>query len=197
LRLFAAVEIDEPVRIAAADASERLRARLLRKDLHIDARWVAADHLHITIWFIGEVDEARAAVIVSAMQQPFPCGPFDLHLSGFGAFPPNGAPRVLWLGVRTGQEGLRALHAETGARLRPLGFEAERRPYSGHVTVARVKDAPRASARMVQEVLAGTPADAGQTRVKAVTLFRSRVSSKGSTYEPIARAPLKAQCHLG
>jgi RNA 2',3'-cyclic 3'-phosphodiesterase len=193
LRLFVAVEIDEPVRIAAADAAERLRARLSRKDLHIDARWVAVDQLHVTIWFIGEVDEARAALVVSAMQPPFPCGPFDLHLTGFGAFPPNGAPRVLWLGVRAGQEGLRALHAETGARLRPLGFEAERRPYSGHLTVARVKNAPRASARMVREALAGTPSDAGQTSVKAVTLFRSRVSSRGSTYEPIVRAPLKAQ----
>jgi RNA 2',3'-cyclic 3'-phosphodiesterase len=193
LRLFVAVEIDEPVRIAAADAGERLRACLSRKDLHIDARWVAVDQLHVTIWFIGEVDEARAALVVSAMQPPFPCGPFDLHLTGFGAFPPNGAPRVLWLGVRAGQEGLRALHAETGARLRPLGFEAERRPYSGHVTVARVKNAPRASARMVREALAGTPSDAGQTSVKAVTLFRSRVSSRGSTYEPIVRAPLKAQ----
>jgi RNA 2',3'-cyclic 3'-phosphodiesterase len=193
LRLFVAVEIAEPVRIAAAHASERLRARLSRKDLHIDARWVAADNLHITIWFIGEVDEGRAAAIVSAMRQPFPCGQFDLHLAGFGAFPPTGAPRVLWLGVRAGQEGLQALHAETEARLRPLGFEAERRPYSGHVTVARVKDAPRASARMVREVLAGTLADAGQTIVTAVTLFRSRVSSSGSTYEPIARAPLKAR----
>jgi len=151
---------------------------------------VPADNLHITLWFIGEVDEVRAAAIVSALQPPFPCEPFDVRLAGLGAFPPSGAQRVLWLGVSAGQESLAALHAETGARLRPLGFEAERRPYSAHVTIARVKDAPRGSGPIVREVLSSTPADAGTSAVSAVTLFRSRVSSRGATYEPLARVPV-------
>jgi RNA 2',3'-cyclic 3'-phosphodiesterase len=189
LRLFVAVEIEEPARIAAAHAGERLRAEVSRRGVHLDARWVPADNLHITLWFIGEVDEVRAAAIVSALQPPFPHEPFELRLAGLGAFPPSGAPRVFWLGVSAGQEGLRALHTETGARLRPLGFEAERRPYSAHLTIARVKDAPRGSGPIVREVLAGTPAEAGSSSVSAVTLFRSRVSSRGSTYEPLARVP--------
>jgi 2'-5' RNA ligase len=183
--------MEEPVRIAAADVAGRLRARL-DGDLHLNPRWVPAENLHITLWFIGEVDEERAAVLLSSLQHPFRTGPFDLHLAGLGAFPRSGAPRVLWLGVREGQDGLRALHAEVGARLRPFGFEAERRLYSGHVTLARVKDAPRRSAGAVREALAGTPADAGHTRVSAVTVFRSRVSSAGSRYEPLARVPLVA-----
>ncbi len=189
MRLFVAVEIDEPARIAAAEAVERLRADLSRRGVHLDARWVPADNLHITLWFIGEVDEVRAAAIVSALQRPFPYEPFELRLSGLGAFPPSGKPRVFWLGVSAGQEGLGALYTETGSRLRPLGFEAERRPYSAHVTIARVKDAPRGSGAIVREVLATTPAEAGSTIVSAVTLFRSRVTSRGSTYEPVARVP--------
>lgn len=188
-RLFVAVEIDEAVRIAAAEAVERLRAQLSRRGAHLDARWVPADNLHITLWFIGEVDEVRAAAIASALQPQFPYEPFEVRIAGLGAFPPSGAPRVFWLGVPAGQEGLAALHTETGARLRPLGFEAERRPYSAHLTIARAKDASRGSGPIVRELLAGTPADAGRTIVSAVTLFRSHVSSRGSTYEPVARVP--------
>ena len=193
MRLFIAVEIDEPARIAAAEAIERLRAELSRRGARLDVRWVPADKLHITLWFIGEVDDARAAAIVTAVQPPFPYEPFDVRLSGLGAFPPSGAPRVLWLGVSAGQHGLAALHAETGARLRPLGFEAERRPYSAHLTVARVKDTSRGSGPIVRDVLAGTPTGAASVTVSAVTLFRSRVSSssRGSTYEPVSRMPLK------
>ena len=193
MRLFVAVEFEEPVRIAAVDAAARLRARLSRHQVDLDARWVPVDNLHITLWFIGEVNDLRAAAIVSALQPPFPCEPFELRLAGLGAFPPAGQPRVFWLGVSAGQDSLRVLHDETGARLRPLGFEDERRPYSAHLTIARVKDAPRGSGPIVREVLAGTPAGAGSTIVSAVTLFRSRVSSKGATYEPVARVPLRAR----
>ena len=194
-RLFVAVEIDEPVRNAAAEAVERLRALLSRGGVNLDARWVPADKLHITLWFIGEADDVRAEAIASVLRPPFPFDPFDVRIAGFGAFPPAGPPRVLWLGVAAGQEGLAALHAGTGARLRPLGFEAERRPYSAHLTIARVKDASRGSGPIVREVLAGTPAEAGSSTVSAVTLFRSRVSSRGSTYEAIARVPLHSNPH--
>jgi 2'-5' RNA ligase len=170
VRLFVAVEIEEPVRIAAVDAAGRLRARLSRQCVDLHARWVPVDNLHLTLWFIGEVDEVRGSAVLSALLPPFPHEAFDVHIGGLGAFPPSGAPRVLWLGVRAGQDALRVLHAETGARLRPL---------------------PAGSGPIVRAALAGTPADAGRTTVSAVTLFRSRVSSKGSTYEPVARVPLK------
>jgi 2'-5' RNA ligase len=191
VRLFVAVEIDERVRIAAAEAAERVRKGLSRRRVQLDARWVPVDNLHITLWFIGEVDDARAAAIVAALQPPFSQAPFDLLMGGLGAFPSSGSPRVVWLGVRSGQGGLEALHSETGGRLGPLGIEPERRPYSAHVTLARVKDAPRGSGPTVRRVLSETPADGGISTVSAVTLFRSRVSSKGSAYESVLRVPLR------
>lgn len=191
MRLFVAVELDERVRIAAAEAGERLRKALSRQRVRLDARWVPAGNLHITLWFIGEVDDARAEAIVSALQPRFAHSPFDLVMGGLGVFPPSGPPRVIWLGVRSGQEGLEAVHTEAGARLRPLGIEPERRPFSAHVTLARVKDAPRGSGAAVRRVLSGMPAEAGTSTVLAVTLFRSRVSSTGAVYESILRVPLR------
>jgi 2'-5' RNA ligase len=190
VRLFVGIELSEDMKSAAAAASNRLQAALKRARLHVDARWTPAANLHITLWFIGEVDDTRGARIGESLNFPFDVAPFLLHASGFGAFPPSGPPRVIWLGVTAGADSLRALHNQVESRLAPLGFEPERRPYSAHLTIARVKDVARGAARRVRDVLAGTTADVGETEVAAVTLFRSRLSPKGSTYEPLLRIPL-------
>jgi 2'-5' RNA ligase len=74
--------------------------------------------------------------------------------------------------------------------LGPLGFEAERRPYSAHLTIARVKEARKSSGRRVRDVLRDADADAGRCWIGAVTLFRSRLSPKGAAYEPLLRVAL-------
>ena len=139
LRLFIGIELDEQVRHTAAAIAESLRTQLGRR---IDARWIPSANLHITLWFIGEVPDDRAEEILRAIGAPFREAPFDIQLAGVGAFPPSGAPRVIWLGVQTGAEGLVRLHVELAERLRPLGIEPEGRGYSAHLTIARVKDVP-------------------------------------------------------
>jgi 2'-5' RNA ligase len=191
MRLFVGIELDESVKTVASEAIERLRARLKRSRVRLDARWVPPENLHITLWFIGEVNEERAAQVRAALDAPFTTREFDLVLAGCGAFPPSGSPRVFWIGVHAGAESLSALHGEVAARLLALGFEAERRPYSAHLTIARVKDASRGSSAAVRRALSATAADLGRVHVNAVTLFRSHPSPKGSTYEPLARVPLQ------
>lgn len=185
MRLFIGIELDEPVRLRAAEISDALRESLGRR---ATARWMAPGNLHITLWFIGEVDDDRAAAIARAFERPFGIQCFDIVLAGLGAFPPHGAPRVFWIGVAEGQEPLVALHRELATRLHPLGFEPERRPYSAHLTIARVKDV---HARDIRNTLRVMPADAGRCRIEAVTLFRSRLSPKGATYEPLLRVALE------
>jgi 2'-5' RNA ligase len=97
---------------------------------------------------------------------------------------------VFWIGVTDGRGSMGQLYQEVKARLIPWGFEAEKRPYSPHVTIARVKDAGRGTARQVREALAAVPANCGSCRVRAVTLFRSQQSPHGSRYEPLLRVPL-------
>jgi 2'-5' RNA ligase len=191
MRLFVGVELDDRVKAAAAAVAERMRTRLTRARAHLDARWIQPENLHITLWFIGEVDEERGGLITAALNAPFATGPFELALAGAGAFPPSGAPRVIWIGVRRGGEALRAMNDEVGVRLTALGCEAERRPYSAHLTLARVKAAARGSGAAVRRALSDTAADLGVCRVNAVTLFRSHLSPKGSTYEPLLRVPLR------
>ncbi|MFL6280404.1 MAG: RNA 2',3'-cyclic phosphodiesterase [Vicinamibacterales bacterium] len=189
MRLFVGVELDQGVRDAAAALSDSLRRDLGQR---VDARWVPAANLHITLWFLGEVEPSSVQSTMRALESAFHEGAFDLEISGLGAFPPSGSPRVFWLGVTAGAASLARLHAELTSRLEPLGFAAERRVYSAHLTIARVKEISRGvSSDDIRATLRSRPAQAGRCRVEAVTVFRSRVSSKGATYEALQRVRLQ------
>jgi RNA 2',3'-cyclic 3'-phosphodiesterase len=190
MRLFIGVELDEAVRAAAATAALELKARLDRHAPGFTARWIDRANLHITLWFIGEVADERLVQISDALRRPFDVAPFSLALTGCRAFPPSGAPRVLWIGTTKGTEAMRELYDRIEDRLVPLGFAAERRPYTPHLTIARVKDPGRASGRVIRDAIAEVPASCGESAVNAVTLFRSRLSPRGAAYEPLLRVPL-------
>jgi 2'-5' RNA ligase len=189
MRLFVGVELDERIKDAVAAIGESLRSDLGQR---VNARWVPAANLHITLWFLGEVHASRVDDTLAAFNRPFDEAAFDIRLSGLGAFPPSGPPRVLWLGLTTGADSLSRVHAELGTRLESIGYEAERRAYSAHLTIARVKDVAKGfSGREIRSILQARAADAGRCRVENVTLFRSRVSSKGATYEALQRVRLQ------
>jgi 2'-5' RNA ligase len=127
VRLFIGVELDDAVTAAAADAARELKVRLGSVAPGFTARWIDRANLHITLWFIGEVGDERAAAITAALRSPFDVAPFRLHLRGAGVFPSSGAPRVLWIGTTTGTEPMRELYRRIENRLVPLGSPAERR----------------------------------------------------------------------
>ena len=190
MRLFIGVELDEVVRAAAATAALELKARLDTRAPGLTARWIDRANLHITLWFIGEVADERLVQISDALRRPLDLAPFSLALTGCSAFPPSGPPRVLWIGTTKGTEAMRELYGRIEDRLVPLGFAAERRPYTPHLTIARVKDPGRASGRVIRDAIAAVPAACGESVVNAVTLFRSRLSPRGAAYEPLLRVPL-------
>jgi 2'-5' RNA ligase len=189
VRLFVGLALDEAVRAAAASVSSRLERKLSSVARDFEARWVPAGNLHVTVWFFGEVGEAPAARLVDHLGAPLGLPPFDLHVGGCGAFPPSGAPRVLWIGTAGGTPGMIDAHAALIERLRPLGYAPETRAYSPHLTLARVK-APGRSPAKVRDTLAAEAGDCGSMAVTALTLFRSRLSPHGATYERLLRVPL-------
>lgn len=191
MRVFIGVELDDAVTAAASAAALELKARLDTRAPGFAARWIDRTNLHITLWFIGEVAEGRAAEVSDALRPPFEVAPFSLALMGCGAFPPSGAPRVLWIGTTKGTEAMRELYGHIEHRLVPLGFTAERRLYTPHLTIARVKDPGRAPGRVIRDAIAAIPASCGESAVSAVTLFRSRLSPRGAAYEPLLRVPLR------
>jgi 2'-5' RNA ligase len=191
MRLFIGVELPDAVKEMAAKQLDDVKERVRKAAPSAAIRWVEAANLHITLWFIGEVDETRADALRSSMQPPFATPRFDVKLEGLGAFPPGGTPRVIWIGMTAGREPLVALHGEIRDRLAPLGYEPEARPFSPHLTVARVKDIRAGGAKAVRAVLASQPVVLERYTQAAVTLFRSRTSPKGAQYESLLRVPLK------
>jgi 2'-5' RNA ligase len=189
MRLFVGLALSDPVRHAAAAAANDLRRRLDAVDGQA-LRWVNPSNLHITLWFLGEVADGRLQDLLGALDRPFAVPSFQMRLDSAGLFPASGPPRALWLRVGAGSDSLRAAHAELASRLEPLGFEPERRAYSAHLTVARFKQVQRSAVADIRRVVRESPVAIGPCDVSAITLFRSRLSPKGSEYESLLRVPL-------
>lgn len=175
IRLFTAVEIPESV---------RLRLSLLQGGVP-GARWIPKENLHLTLRFIGEVDE-RTANDIDEVLTVLEAPAFELTLKGVGEFGGRDA-RAVWAAVAP-NPALTRLVAKIESALQRMGLEAETRKFTPHVTLARLKDAPL---NKVSEFLGANGAfDSGSFPVRAFTLFSSHQTAKGSLYRAERTYPL-------
>lgn len=188
MRLFTAIELDQPVQAELDVLISELRRRVVRDAPAARLTWASPDGAHLTLRFIGEVDQERAGRIISALREPFDIEPFTVRWSGLGAFPTHGPPRVLWAGAGDGRDALAQLEAAISSRLLRLGVAGGDRQYRPHLTLARVRHAAGLRAARLFE---GLSAQLGETRVEAITLFESRLSPKGPTYTVLERTTLR------
>lgn len=175
LRLFIALTLPE-----------LLRQRLALLGCGVPgARWISAEQMHVTVRFIGEVDNAMAADIGIALEQ-VRVPAFDLRIQGVGQFGDR-KPHSLWAGVDKA-EALMRLQPKVDNALQRIGLPPEGRRYTPHVTLARLRQAPReAVADFLHRhaLLASEP-----VRVDEFVLFSSTLSSEGSRYRAEAIYPL-------
>jgi 2'-5' RNA ligase len=183
MRLFTAVTLGSTIESRTLAALERLRA------LAPHARWVKAEGVHLTLVFLGDVEEARLPSLREALEPVGPRhAPFVLSVGGGGSFGSPSHPRVLWADVRGATEALKALQADTAAALQPLGFEPEHREYTAHLTLARSKD-PRGDPALARCSQTLAESDLGEGRVDRLVLFESRGGHYHSRLEvPLTRA---------
>ena len=188
MRLFVGIEISQAVVAATLDLVAQLQAACSALAPRARPTWVTAERLHITIRFIGHVDDARVDQMRAVLEPPLTLDPFDLTIAGVGTFPPKGPPRLVWAGLAGGRDQLLALEPEVSERLAGAGVPREERPFNPHLTLARVRDA--AGLRSAPFVGSLRGISLGTTSVDAITLFESRLSPKGPTYVALARTPL-------
>ena len=187
MRLFIAVELPDEVR-DVAQATATILARHI--DRAVRLRWVSADQMHLTVRFIGQVSDDRVRAVMDALQPPLPVAPFNLEFRGFGVFPASGPPRVIWIGVSQGLEELGVMHQEFNRRLATLGFEAETRPFSAHLTLARIKEIGSHAARQLRELVRDAQPSNARCRIDSATVFKSELSPRGSRYSALLHVPL-------
>ncbi len=150
------------------------------------ARWVAARNLHVTLRFIGEVDEAAAHEIHDALAA-LALPPLALTLEGLGLFGAR-KPHTLWAGLAR-DEALERLQAKVEAAMVHAGQPPEPRKFFPHVTLARLSQAQ--PARLQAFISLNSPFRGGPWAVDHVTLFRSFLSHSGAEYEAVAEYPLE------
>jgi 2'-5' RNA ligase len=188
MRLFIAIEMNRAIEEASREVIDELRDRAARLAPRARITWAVPERLHVTVRFIGEADEARGLAIRSALGATIDAPVFDVIVEGVGAFPPKGPPRVFWAGLTDGRSGIVDVERAVSARLESI-VAADERPYSPHLTLARVKDPAGIRREALLEGLAGR--QFGRVHVDAITLFESRLSPKGPTYVPLQRTALR------
>ena len=193
MRLFVAVDLDERLKVAVARATDGLRRTLQPLGVARAVRWVAPAQLHLTLRFLGEVEADQGSRVREVLAPPLECSPFELAFGGAGVFPPRGAPRVLWVGLRRGVDELRLLFEAVETRVRAAGLPPESRPFAAHLTLGRCRDVGRWSTRQSVELRAALGAidlEIGVLTVSEAVLYRSQLSPAGPRYEPLLRTTL-------
>jgi 2'-5' RNA ligase len=181
-RLFIAVPLDDGARNAISTLADRVRAEVPDADT---LRWVRFESLHLTLRFLGSTPETRIPSLTSVIDTvAADATPFEVGVTGAGAFPTVARPRVLWLGVRDGAEAIATLAAALAGPLAEAGWPPEERPFRVHLTLARA-DGVRAGAAVAARLI--DEADAFDLRFPAdrITLFESHSERGGARYRAI------------
>ncbi len=153
-------------------------------------RWVPEQNLHLTLKFLGNIEETRVAAIGPALREALAdTEGFVATARGLGVFPDAGGPRVLWIGLTA--PALTAVARGVDRALAPFGVEQSETPFRPHVTVGRWRRPAPRDPRLRATLARWRDHEFGQFPVDEVTLFRSTLRSAGAIYSPLEVFPLK------
>ncbi len=182
MRAFIAIDLNDEVREGLVRAQERIGNKAAK------IKFVEPENLHVTLKFLGEIDETTAEEVKKAL-----AGIAKKHrkhrvrVRGIGTFPNPNYVRVIWAGIEN-DGGIKAIAADVEREMRRLGFKKER-DFVAHVTLGRVKFVrDRLELAMALKRLANE--DFGEFEVNAIELKKSTLTPKGPIYETVARFEL-------
>jgi RNA 2',3'-cyclic 3'-phosphodiesterase len=176
VRTFVAIDLDDAMRRSAVRVQERLQTGKW------DVKWVEPENLHVTLRFLGEIDEAALAGVIAALERSAATiAPFEIAMRGLGWFPPRRPPRVVWAGIVEPTGRLHRLHESLEHELRSLGLGEDEERFHAHVTLGRVRT-PKGVSELEQAIGATALEERSRT-VDALVLRKSDLGPKGPRYE--------------
>lgn len=181
MRLFVALDVPEDTRQALASLIRKLEG------ICRGARWVSAENLHITLKFIGEVEERKLLEIKTSLSQLHSRDAFEIKFHSFGFFPNERRPRVFWVGMEAGPS-MAELAAEIDSNLQPLGVPHEEKEFRPHLTLARFNTLDGFS--NLREMVSGlAEQEFGKTTALEFHLYQSVLKRGGAEYTRLATFP--------
>jgi 2'-5' RNA ligase len=185
LRTFIALDLGKTIR----DRLVSLQETFARSAP--DVKWVEEENLHVTLLFLGEVDDREVLEICRGVGAACKeLAAFAMSVEGVGCFGNPRRPRTVWVGVKEGEEEIKALHAKLEAVLLDLGcYRREERQYTPHITLGRVKqdDSGDGLAPLLQKK---SDWSAGSVDVREVLVMSSELTPHGPIYTVLSRASL-------
>lgn len=186
MRLFAAIDIEPQAQSRIESIQQQLKHVLNLSGKEV--RWVRPEQIHLTLKFLGEVpDRVVTQVCDVMMRTAAECDGFDFRIQGLGVF---GRPaRVVWAGCELPPELIK-LQTQLENGFEQIGWDKENRPFSGHLTICRVKSAA-AGCKLAETVQAYPDEFIGTVSVDQWVLYESRLSRTGPEYNAVCTATLK------
>lgn len=163
-------------------AVEALRGWLGRLRAFGDYKWVAPEQVHITLKFLGDATADLLQKLDSNLSRSGAARSFPIRVSGAGAFPNLTRPKAIWLGVRSGADGLERLAKSAEQASRNAGFPQEKRKFKAHLTIARAR-AERAMPDELTHLLGEGPTLSWMCR--GYVLMKSVLTPQGPVYTPL------------
>lgn len=148
-----------------------------------DLKFVEPRNIHVTIRFLGNITASMVEKISEKMKE-VQFKPFNIKISGVGAFPDLRYPRVLWVGITEGAIQLKEIFSQLEPRLRSLGFPPDPKGFSPHLTIARVKSGKNKT-ELVKLVNQNANYEFGVVKAMCLRLKRSDLTPKGPIYSTL------------
>lgn len=184
IRTFIAISVPEQVKEKISDLQRKLKTR----GGHI--KWVRPQSMHLTLKFLGDVEESKIDAIAESVREAVSTQkPFTISVSGTGVFPHPGRPRVLWVGVEQGRETLTLLADNIDRSFTALGFKPEKRKFSAHLTLGRVKSLKNIDDTL--RVMNATEFQGGSFRTEELMVMKSELRPEGAQYTTLHKIKLE------
>jgi 2'-5' RNA ligase len=189
IRSFIAIELPQELKLALARLQEKIKSAG-----NAPVKWVDPGNIHVTLKFLGDVSAEITGKITSALEEAVRgTRPFNIEVSGIGVFPNMRRVQIVWVGLAGELEKLGQLQQRIETGLIPLGFKAESRSFTPHLTLARVRDYAGPDERQkLGQLIAGMSFDTKyKIDVNAIHLMRSQLTREGPIYSRISTVALK------
>ncbi len=184
IRLFVATGIDEEIRKKLVEFQDNL------KKADADVGWVAPENLHITLKFIGYIDQEKIGDIIQIIQDSVThIKPFDLDYRGVGVFPSKKNPRVVFAQLIDAGGTLAKIHERLDNQLAALGVSHDERRFESHLTVGRIKTR-RNVHRLMEKLDAYNDFHFGLEYISQIVLMKSDLSPEGPMYTKLQSVDL-------